>query len=69
MIWAQIRGGGKMHLALEAGEKMRGEVLRDLSPPLCGARLKGDYRMVCNLPLGHACKNCLRVWRSWWSER
>lgn len=32
----------------------------------CGRRPehRGAWRMTINVPLRHACKNCLRVWRA-----
>ena len=65
MIYAQIASGRKMHLAYEPGEGPDdASIVRagSLSWPLCGLR-PPSYRMTCNLPLGHACGNCLRVWR------
>lgn len=66
MRYAQIEGGLKLHLVHEAGEEHRGQIMRKgyLSAPLCGtSRFKGKYRMTINVPLAHACKNCLRVKR------
>lgn len=67
MRYAQIRSGRKLHLACEAGEDYHGEVIRvgRISAPLCKTNaFTGRYRMTINVPLGHACRNCLRVWRS-----
>lgn len=66
MIYAQFRGGQKLHLAYEPGEGHGDEIIRagHLSWPLCGRREERGYRMTCNLPLGHACKNCLRIARA-----
>ena len=66
MLYAQVESGQKLHLVCEAGEEYRGQVVRRgyLSAPLCGRPVEGDYRMTCNLPLAHACKNCLRVARA-----
>lgn len=65
MIYAQIKGGRKMHLAYGPGEGRSAATLIPagrLSNPLCGQRVPATgYRMTCNLPLGHACKNCRRV--------
>ena len=64
MIYAQINSGGKLHLAYEAGEGPNdANIVRagHLSQPLCGLKFEGPYRMTCNLPLGHSCKNCQRV--------
>lgn len=67
MRYAQIKSGNKLHLIYEAGE---GENPRELIPagyisaPLCNTHFfKGKYRMTINVPLAHACKNCLRVYR------
>lgn len=67
MRYAQIRGGGKMHLVYEPGEgKNDSSIVRAgfLSNPLCGIFLPATYRMTCNLPLAHACRNCQRVYKS-----
>jgi len=73
VIWAQIHSGGKLHLALEAGEEMpNGEVIRCgyASAPLCRTTaFKGSYRVrfkfnVFNVSFTHACKNCTRIERA-----
>lgn len=64
MRYAQIKSGQKLHLVCEPGEDYRGEVVRAgyVSAPLCrAAHFRGNYRMTINVPLGNACKNCLRV--------
>lgn len=62
MRYAQYRPGQKLHLVYEPGEGHGFTVRRgDLSWPLCGRREHGGYRMTINLPLAHACHNCLRV--------
>lgn len=72
MIWAQITGSHKLHLALEAGEEdTTGYVMRkgELSAPLCHTRrFEGHYRMTCNMSLASGCKNCIRLakQRGWW---
>lgn len=61
MIYAQIKSGRKLHLALEAGERNQKGVMVEygyLSPPLCGQRMSGNYRMTINVPLANACKKC-----------
>lgn len=65
MIYAQEKSGQKLHLACEAGEEYRGQIIRrgSLSDPLCGRKVE-HYRMTINVPLGKACKNCLRVERA-----
>jgi len=67
MRYAQVKGGQKLHLVFEPGEGWTEDALIPagyLSDPLCGRQVDGNYRMTINFPLGHACKNCLRVWRS-----
>jgi hypothetical protein len=66
MIYAQIKAGRKLHLACEAGEEYRGEVIRKgyLSNPLCGQRSEGPYRMTINVSLGEACKKCQSIARA-----
>lgn len=72
MIWAQISGGHKLHLALEPGEEdVTGDVVRKgfISAPLCRTpRFDGHYRMTCNMSLAEGCKNCIRLAkrRGWW---
>ena len=70
MIYAQIKSGNKLHLAYEPGEGPDdNHIVRagHLSHPLCGMKVDG-YRMTINVPLGHACKNCLRVYNSKWRD-
>lgn len=64
MIYAQHRAGQKLHLAYEAGEGHY-DIVRAgyISKPLCGKSVDG-YRMIINVPLGNACRNCLRVYRA-----
>lgn len=59
MIYAQIKSGRKLHLAMQAGEEFKGEVIRagQISKPICG-QPADSYRMTINMPLGHACKKC-----------
>jgi hypothetical protein len=64
MIYAQISYGNKMHIALEAGEVTRhGEYIHrgELSLPICGQPMTGNYRMTCNLPLASLCKKCRKL--------
>lgn len=66
MIYAQISGGHKLHLACEPGEEYRGEIIRKgyiSAPPCRTPAFKGRYRMTINVSLGEACKNCLRLVR------
>lgn len=63
MTYAQIKAGGKLHIVCEPGEEYRGQIVgaRRLSLPLCGQRVPNEeYRMNINVPMGHACKRCLR---------
>jgi hypothetical protein len=67
MRYAQVEEGQQLHLVYGPGE---GPSLDKLTPaghlgaPLCGRPYPGYYRMTINVPLGHACKNCLRAWRA-----
>jgi hypothetical protein len=66
MRYAQIKAGKKLHLVYEAGELKdnRLQPAGSLSKPLCNTRaFTGYYRLTVNLPMGRACKNCLRVHR------
>lgn len=65
MRYAQIKGGLKLHLVYEPGEGQDNQHLVKagfLSDPLCGQKFEGNYRMTCNMPLGHACQRCQRVY-------
>ncbi|SNR99842.1 hypothetical protein SAMN04488503_2261 [Humidesulfovibrio mexicanus] len=68
MRYAQIKGGQKLHLVFEAGEGWDDQHLvkaGHVSAPICGRQAPPEgYRMTCNLSLGEACKNCLRVARA-----
>lgn len=67
MIYAQIKGGHKLHLACEPGEEYQGQIIRAgyVSAPLCRTpAFKGSYRMTINVPLANECKNCRRVWKA-----
>lgn len=65
MIYAQIKGGRKLHLACEPGEEFRGEIIRAgyISRPICGQPWDGHYRMTINVSLGEACKKCSETYR------
>ncbi len=65
MRYAQNKGGQKLHLVCEPGEVYKGITVRKgfIGLPLCGLK-PTEYRMTINVPLGHACKNCLRVFRA-----
>ena len=67
MRYAQIKSKQKLHLVYEPGEGVDAQHLipaGSLSLPLCGRPVDNGYRMTIGVPLGHACKNCLRVYRS-----
>ena len=57
--YAQEYGGQKLHLVEEANSE---EVA---FKALCGRNpnKRGTWRMTINVPLGNACRNCLRVFR------
>lgn len=52
MRYAQQKGGQQLHLVYELPTG-------GVTNPICGQRIKG-YRMTINVPLGHACKKCLK---------
>jgi hypothetical protein len=54
MMYAQEKGGQKLHLVFEAEDSV--------SQPICGRKVNG-YRMTVNAPLAHACMNCQRVYQ------
>jgi hypothetical protein len=65
MIYAQVKGGQKLHLAYEAGEGVDDQHLIKsgyISNPICGRPAPDGYRMTINLPLANACKRCQRVY-------
>ena len=67
MIYAQVNGGQKLHLAYEPGEgKDNSSIIRAgfISNPICGRPAPNGYRMTCNLPLANACKRCLKVYKA-----
>ena len=66
VIYAQFRAGQKLHLVYEPGEGYGDQIIRkgELSWPLCGRREDRPYRMTINMPLGRACHNCQRVYRT-----
>lgn len=65
MRYAQIARKLKLHLVYEPGEGRDRQHLipiNSLSAPLCGtSKFQGYYRMTINVPLAHACRNCVRV--------
>lgn len=65
MIYAQVKGGQRLHLAYEAGEGKDDQHLIKagyLGTPLCGRAAPHGYRMTINVPLANACKRCARVY-------
>lgn len=52
MRYMQHKGGQKLHIVYELGDA-------GFTQPVCGKKMNG-YRMTINVPLGNACKNCLR---------
>jgi len=72
MRYMQIEGGQKLHLVYEPGEGVSRDKLIPagrLSLPLCGRKKNNKnythgYRMTINVPLAHACLNCLRVYKA-----
>lgn len=65
MIYAQIKAGQKLHIAMQRGEfdqNGRTVLAGELSYPICGQPMKeaSSYRMTINVPLGNACKKCLK---------
>lgn len=54
--YAQEHKGEKLHLVYDLANG-------NVTTPFCGKRIRG-WRMTINMPLGNACKNCLRVWRA-----
>jgi hypothetical protein len=52
MRYAQTKSGNKLHLVYELP-------LGGVTNPVCGIKVN-HYRMTINVPLGKACKNCLR---------
>lgn len=64
MRYAQEYGGQKLHLVREVDPGLNGgNPVENVA--LCGRRptKRGAWRMTINVPLGHACKRCLRVLR------
>lgn len=66
MRYIQIKRGQKLHLAYEAGEgKEDASLIKagHISAPICGRGFdeNGSFRMTINVPMGKACKNCLRA--------
>lgn len=67
VTYAQIKSGLKLHLVYEPGEGPDDQHLVRagyLGFPLCGQKVDGNYRMTINMPLGHSCQRCQRVYRA-----
>ena len=69
MRYMQIKGSQKLHLVYEPGEGVDPKRLIPagyVSAPICGRGFdeNGQFRMTINVPLGHACRRCLRVFNS-----
>jgi len=67
MIYAQVNGGQKLHLAYEAGEgpdDLHLVKAGHISDPICGRAAPNGYRMTINMSLGRECENCRRVYRA-----
>lgn len=69
MKYLQVKGGQKLHLVYEPGEGVDSKSLirfGHISAPICGRGFdeNGNYRMTINVPLGNACKRCLRVYNA-----
>ena len=66
MRYMQIKDAQKLHLVYEAGEGENEHSLvraGQLSGPICGKGIpNGHFKMTINMPLGHACRNCLKVY-------
>ena len=69
MRYMQIKSGQKLHLVYEPGEGRDDSHLIKkgfIGAPICGRGFDDNdkYRLTINIPLGHACKRCLRVYNS-----
>lgn len=65
MKYAQEYGGQKLHLVNEYMDNRTNQMLVS-TKALCGRKPsnRGSWRMTINVPLGHSCKNCRRVFQS-----
>jgi hypothetical protein len=69
MRYMQIADGQKLHLVYEPGEGRDEQHLikaNHIGLPICGRKAdnpkySNGFKMTINVPLGNACKNCLRV--------
>jgi hypothetical protein len=57
MRYAQEKHGRKLHLV----DDVNGGVMRQA---LCGRVAEKGWRMTINVPMGMACRNCVRVARA-----
>jgi len=69
MRYMRIKKGQKLHLVYEAGEGKDDTNLikkNHVSAPICGRGFdeQGNFNMTINVPLGKACKNCIRVYNA-----
>lgn len=71
MRYAQVESKQRLHLVYEPGEGHGDHIVRAgrVSAPLCGRPVLNGYRMTVNLPLGNACRNCLRVYCARYGKR
>ena len=56
MKYAQIREGMKLHLVNDYGDLGLGATLCGISPQF--------YRLTVNVPMGNACRNCMRIYNA-----
>lgn len=61
MRYAQEFGGQKLHLVEESIDNQTNQRVIS-NKALCGRTpsKRGQWRMTINLPLGHACKKCVK---------
>ncbi len=57
MRYAQEKIGRKLHLVDEVNDEV-------MAQALCGRVAENGWRMTINVPMGMACRNCLRVSRA-----
>lgn len=57
--YAQEKGGQQLHLVQHFPPYVVA------SRALCGRHPAHNWRMTINVPLGHACKNCVRVFQAY----
>ena len=69
MRYMQIKDGQKLHLVYEPGEgRDEANIIKAgyISAPLCGRGFdkNGNYKMTINVPLGNACKKCIKIYNA-----